>query len=255
MAPLYIPIWYNSSNQKVYINKEVKSLYIPIWYNSSFKKSRYKGIDLLPLHSNLVQFKHRRETYMGKPHTTLHSNLVQFKLYIFSRYVNQCLALHSNLVQFKRAQETRLLVYRSLYIPIWYNSSDYGRRNVHPDGKLYIPIWYNSSRADASEEDEQSGTLHSNLVQFKLSVLRGAALVTSLYIPIWYNSSQFLFIYHLSPPCTLHSNLVQFKPSCLSKQNPNELYFTFQSGTIQARRTAESCFQCFQLQFLSTMII
>ena len=100
-------------------------------------------------------------------------------------------------------------------------------------------------------------TLHSNLVQFKLSPGqctienithftfqsgtiqargRNPCLTKSfiLYIPIWYNSS------HLSKPfikCfrpSLHSNLVQFKPERSGALTQMPIYFTFQSGTIQA---------------------
>ena len=74
--------------------------------------------------------------------------------------------------------------------------------------------------------------LHSNLVQFKRKQTHFMQVVILLYIPIWYNSSE----------AERHRTLFEYN-------------FTFQSGTIQARRTAESCFQCFQLQFLSTMII
>ena len=77
------------------------------------------------------------------------------------------------------------------------------------------------------------GTLHSNLVQFKRYTRDRTRKHVRLYIPIWYNSSQ------LKPGDIFADSFFTFQSGTIQAKMGNVYYdikesFTFQSGTIQA---------------------
>ena len=210
MSRLYIPIWlYSNSSihhlqsqhifftfQSGYIqiiditsSEQIETnLYIPIWFYSNEKAMSDKGLRYMPLHSNLVIFKCRKNSCIKNACHPLHSNLV-----IFKSNIEKCSKINSH-----------------LYIPIWlYSNAD---RIFESAVKLilYIPIWFYSnciaffSSSICKYFTFQSGSiqiylrisqafdlnsLHSNLVLFKCFLAKRFTIVSILYIPIWFYSN------------------------------------------------------------------
>ena len=114
----YIQIIDITSSEQIETN-----LYIPIWFYSNEKAMSDKGLRYMPLHSNLVIFKCRKNSCIKNACHPLHSNLV-----IFKSNIEKCSKINSH-----------------LYIPIWlYSNAD---RIFESAVKLilYIPIWFYSN--------------------------------------------------------------------------------------------------------------
>ena len=141
-------------------------LYIPIWYNSSNIMIQVK-VPVVLLYIPI---------WYNSSLSMLHVKLF-WEGFTFQSGTIQAKAENKETIKFK------------LYIPIWYNSSSNILTSWGGVWLLYIPIWYNSSSFLLQRLHSPICTLHSNLVQFKLTKILPFIAVIVLYIPIWYNSS------------------------------------------------------------------
>ena len=111
----------------------------------------------------------------GLRYMPLHSNLVIFKCRKNSCIKNACHPLHSNLVIFKSNIEKCSKINSHLYIPIWFYSNDLVSIFVSKRHDLYIPIWFYSNYIMDSDKLLPIGfTFQSGSIQMKWSKLEKA---------------------------------------------------------------------------------
>ena len=170
-----------------------------------------KGLRYMPLHSNLVIFKCRKNSCIKNACHPLHSNLV-----IFKSNIEKCSKINSHLYipiwfysNADRIFESAVKLI--LYIPIWFYSNLISHFSSFYLIELYIPIWFYSNPERPRQPDYwyyftfQSGSIQigvtenaskeANRFTFQSGSIqmiqepKDSKRLWSLYIPIWFYSN------------------------------------------------------------------